>query len=846
MTTFCLFQSCVFEKFPGGSAVPVPVKEEAIAPAAKAAKVEADEEASSEDDTFMKGFSGSSFNTPCVCDRCPDCPDFFPPGLRRAKGHLWRWRWPSQLHSGVERACVFVSIDAAQSQPATSSSRSSFGRAVVASRRYFADFETSILRKHIWGKVGGFCNQVIHGHRFWGSRDVEVQGPIAGRWIPVPLGETRVEAGWARVNVTRETMLTEVSVAMVSTLPSMESTLPSNPFVAAACQGDIHAMQSMVTKHGRGILSTRDTIEGCAFSRGWNKRSSCPIPWNHETVHSGDRLPLPGTPALGAARNGRTEVLQFLVTHTMQYQTEPSGVTELLTSTTAFGSTPAHLAARGGWVDALSFLIDHLGDAALSARDNDGWLPAHSAARGGHSDVLRLIALHTSPKAVLDEQGSGPTVKSVARKYGQKEVGKLIQEFSLAVTPTLSKHDGPRSPMPGKVASSRARPKSAKSARRGSKQGSLSTSKGSSTLAKRLPSMNSKVPKHLTLDQLSNIPTLDIPNGSESDTALITVGGYVHLKHRSQLTRRDGLTAGDATDESIEAIQVVLEESFSSRGSTSDVRRTPSSRSVLGEASSSKGSSAALHGTANSALANASVLAHPALADLDVRYQYETSCTPAAEADVQREETDEAAEDTADGAEGTTEWLRVTVTGRRSPRHLLASGEQPLMVRHSMLETIRVLGSGVVGQVHLVRHSESRARYALKSMRKKAYVDSNASERVLDEVSLLRSCCGHPSIITLHAAFQDTTHLHLLTEVALGGELCDLVSVQEPLSTPHARFYAASLNAALIHCHDRQVIFRDLKAENVLIDSAGYVKLCDFGFAKRCANAPYALPSPRP
>ena len=344
--------------------------------------------------------------------------------------------------------------------------------------------------------------------------------------------------------------------------------------------------------------------------------------------------------------------------------------------------------------------------------------------------------------------------------------------------------------------------------------------------------------RHLTLAQLSN--TLQISDREDADAALRAVGGYIHLKHRAQLTRRNGLMVGDATlslpdkgNEAANAIQVMLGESFSSKGNPSFSKGGPSalrctpSASELDETfssetfSSAKGSPAFLQSPHS-----ASVLDDPALADLNTRYPDEPSM-PAAKAGVQLKEMDKAARSTV--TEATTDKVD-------------ASCEQRLIIRHSMLETIRALGSGVVGQVHLVRHSETGAAYALKSMRKKAYVASKATERVLDEVSLLRSCCSHPSIITLHAAFQDSTHLHLLTEVALGGELFDLVSAHGPLFPPHARFYAASLNAALIHCHDQQVIYRDLKPENVLLDSAGHVKLCDFGFTKR---SPCTLPSPR-
>lgn len=230
-------------------------------------------------------------------------------------------------------------------------------------------------------------------------------------------------AWWQHVAVEGERgglgmMFSEVSVGI---------TVPSNPMVAAACNGDIHVMQSMVTKHGPDILSTRGTIGGCTFLKESKEIILAPFVTSW-TIHCDARPPLPGTPALAAARNGRTDALQFLVTHTVRCHIT-NGLTELLTATTASGGTAAHLAARGGWTDVLSFLVDQLGVAVLTVRDNDGWLPAHSAARGGHIEALRWIASHTSTEAVLDEQGSGATLESVARKYGQREVRELIQEF---------------------------------------------------------------------------------------------------------------------------------------------------------------------------------------------------------------------------------------------------------------------------------------------------------------------------------------------------------------------------------------------------------------------------------
>ena len=92
--------------------------------------------------------------------------------------------------------------------------------------------------------------------------------------------------------------------------------------------------------------------------------------------------------------------------------------------------------------------------------------------------------------------------------------------------------------------------------------------------------------------------------------------------------------------------------------------------------------------------------------------------------------------------------------------------------------------------------------------------------------------CTHPFILEMVAAFQDPVSLFILLELAHGGELFMLLRSKGIFDEPTARFYSACVVSAFTTLHERNVAYRDLKLENLLLDAKGYVKMCDFGFAK--------------
>eukprot|EP00884_Botryococcus_braunii_P004083 jgi/Botrbrau1/13676/Bobra.0378s0008.1 len=147
------------------------------------------------------------------------------------------------------------------------------------------------------------------------------------------------------------------------------------------------------------------------------------------------------------------------------------------------------------------------------------------------------------------------------------------------------------------------------------------------------------------------------------------------------------------------------------------------------------------------------------------------------------------------------------------------------------LSKVAVLGAGAFGQVHLVKGGGKH--FALKTLSKPQIMDMGLQEHVKREKMLMAEM-DSPFLTNLVTSFKDAQHLYLLLESVMGGELFTyLQSRSTPLREDHARFYAACVVMGLEYMHDRNVMWRDLKPENLLVDTNGYVKLADFGFAKK-------------
>jgi len=144
----------------------------------------------------------------------------------------------------------------------------------------------------------------------------------------------------------------------------------------------------------------------------------------------------------------------------------------------------------------------------------------------------------------------------------------------------------------------------------------------------------------------------------------------------------------------------------------------------------------------------------------------------------------------------------------------------------------RVVGTGSYSEVRIAQDTHTDSVLALKQMQKTRLLARKAVRRVQEEKEIL-SKLNHKLVVTYRGAFQDQAYLYLVTDFVSGGELYSLLAQKGQLSKAETRFYAAEIAVALSYLHSEDIVYRDLKAENVLIAASGHIKLADFGCAKR-------------
>ncbi|KAI8353335.1 camp-dependent protein kinase 7 [Blakeslea trispora] len=152
----------------------------------------------------------------------------------------------------------------------------------------------------------------------------------------------------------------------------------------------------------------------------------------------------------------------------------------------------------------------------------------------------------------------------------------------------------------------------------------------------------------------------------------------------------------------------------------------------------------------------------------------------------------------------------------------------------------RTLGTGSFGRVHLIQSKVNARYYAMKVLKKTEVIRLKQVEHTNNEKHILESV-AHPFLVNMWGTFQDCNNLYMVMDYVPGGELFSVLRRSQRFPDHVAKFYAAEVILAIEYLHSKDMIYRDLKPENLLLDAQGHIKITDFGFAKYVPDITWTL-----
>lgn len=156
------------------------------------------------------------------------------------------------------------------------------------------------------------------------------------------------------------------------------------------------------------------------------------------------------------------------------------------------------------------------------------------------------------------------------------------------------------------------------------------------------------------------------------------------------------------------------------------------------------------------------------------------------------------------------------------------------------LKTLGVLGRGAFGYVTLVEDPNTETIYALKAIRKTLIVEHNQENIILREKHIMKRL-RHKRLVNCFRTYKDDYRVFFLLDACLGGELFTILRKKRYFSERTGRFYAGCVIQGFEFMHSKDIVYRDLKPENLVLELNGYLKIADFGFAKHVTDKTFTL-----
>nr|XP_040055773.1 LOW QUALITY PROTEIN: MAP/microtubule affinity-regulating kinase 3a [Gasterosteus aculeatus aculeatus] len=189
--------------------------------------------------------------------------------------------------------------------------------------------------------------------------------------------------------------------------------------------------------------------------------------------------------------------------------------------------------------------------------------------------------------------------------------------------------------------------------------------------------------------------------------------------------------------------------------------------------------------------------------------------------------------------------VRSARTGVRS-----RGSEEPQQPHVGKLGLLKTIGKGNFAKVKLARHILTGREVAIKII-DKTQLNPNSLQKLFREVRIMK-ILNHPNIVKLFEVIETERTLYLVMEYASGGEVFDYLVAHGRMKEKEARSKFRQIVSAVQYCHQKHIVHRDLKAENLLLDADMNIKIADFGFSNEftmgnkldtfCGSPPYAAP----